>query len=139
MGQFELKKNAGGEGGYFFIDMNTSFDIYELNNACLNFKTDGRLGIRLEVQHFKTSVPYHIRKMGYDSFNYITPRIFNVLPIEVRNFQSTDQTKDIVYSFKNHLDKFLATIPDQPTTYREVRAASSNSLIDQIHYQGTQT
>ena len=34
--------------------------------------------------------------------------------------------------FKNHLDIFLSSIPDQPTTPGLLRAASSNSLLDQV-------
>ena len=34
--------------------------------------------------------------------------------------------------FKNNLDIFLVTIPDQPTTPGLVRAAVTNSLVDQV-------
>ena len=39
-----------------------------------------------------------------------------------------------VDSFKRRLDRFLATVPDQPTVdgYYGMRAANSNSLIDVI-------
>ena len=37
-----------------------------------------------------------------------------------------------VERFKGELDKFLRTIPDEPTVPGRGRAASSNSLIDQI-------
>ena len=34
--------------------------------------------------------------------------------------------------FKNHLDIFLGTVPDQPTTPGHIRAAATNSLMDQV-------
>ena len=104
-------------------------------NPGISFKTDGRNGVRAEILTMKTTIPYHIRRQGYTSFNYIAPRLFNIIPLEVRNFEAPDQAKNIIFLFKNKLDEFLATIPDQPTTYKEVRAASSNSLLDQIYYQ----
>ena len=47
------------------------------------------------------------------------PRLFNMLP---KSFPL----------FKNHLDIFLAMVPDQPTTSGLARPAASNSLLDQV-------
>ena len=52
---------------------------------------------------------------------------FNLQPESIR----TMNTEHIEY-FKNHLDVFLATIPDQPTTTGLGRAAETNSLIHQL-------
>ena len=54
-------------------------------------------------------------------------RLFNMLPKSLRNENYGD-----FLLFKNHLDIFLAQIPDQPTTPGLVRAADTNSLLDQI-------
>ena len=54
-------------------------------------------------------------------------RLFNLLPKNLRNENSGDFPL-----FKNHLDIFLATIPDQPTTPGLVRAAVTNSVCDQV-------
>ena len=54
-------------------------------------------------------------------------RLFNLLPIHLRNENSRDFPL-----FKNHLDLFLATVPDQPTTTGLARAAASNSLLEQV-------
>ena len=54
-------------------------------------------------------------------------RLFNLLPPNLRNENSGD-----FLLFKNHLDIFLSAIPDQPTTRGLVRAAASNSLLDQV-------
>ena len=54
-------------------------------------------------------------------------RLFNLLPATLRNESSGDFPL-----FKNHLDIFLAQVPDQPTTTGLARSAASNSLLDQI-------
>ena len=54
-------------------------------------------------------------------------RLFNLLPKNLRNENSEDFAL-----FKNNLDIYLATVPDQPTTPGLVRAAVTNSLVDQV-------
>ena len=53
--------------------------------------------------------------------------LFNLLPAKLRNENSGD-----FLLFKNHLDIFLAMVPDQPTTPGLARSAGSNSLLDQV-------
>ena len=53
--------------------------------------------------------------------------IFNLLPKNLRNENWGD-----FLLFKNNLDIFLSTVPDQPTTPGLVRAAVTNSLLDQV-------
>ena len=53
--------------------------------------------------------------------------IFNLLPDNVRSMNT-----DHVETFKNHLDVFLSSVPDQPTVTGLGRAAESNSLLHQI-------
>ena len=50
-----------------------------------------------------------------------------MLPKSLRNEDSGDFPL-----FKNHLDIFLAMVPDQPTTSGLARPAASNSLLDQV-------
>ena len=52
---------------------------------------------------------------------------FNLLPVNLRNSEHGD-----VAMFKNHLDIYLANIPDQPTVSGLSRGATSNSLLHQI-------
>ena len=54
-------------------------------------------------------------------------QIFNLLPENVR----TMNTEHVDF-FKNHLDVFLAGIPDQPTMTGLGRAADTNSLLHQL-------
>ena len=54
-------------------------------------------------------------------------RMFNLLPDQLRSLNT-----DHVEVFKNHLDVFLSSIPDQPTMTGLGRAAETNSLLDQL-------
>ena len=54
-------------------------------------------------------------------------QLFNLLPEKLRSMNS-----DHIDVFKNHLDVFLASIPDQPTTTGLGRSAESNSLLHQL-------
>ena len=53
--------------------------------------------------------------------------IFNLLPEQLRSMNT-----DHIDTFKNHLDVFLLSIPDQPTMTGLGRAAESNSLLHQL-------
>ena len=54
-------------------------------------------------------------------------RTFNFLPSNLRNDNSGDFAL-----FKNHLEIFLSTVPDRPSTPGLSRAAVSNSLLEQV-------
>ena len=54
-------------------------------------------------------------------------QIFNLLPKSLRGLNS--QHVDL---FKNHLDIFLSSIPDQPTVTGLGRGAETNSLLHQL-------
>ena len=53
--------------------------------------------------------------------------LYNSLPASLRNSDHGD-----IAMFKNHLDIYLANIPDQPTVACLARGAQSNSLLHQI-------
>ena len=53
--------------------------------------------------------------------------IFNLLPEKLRSMNS-----EHIDTFKNHLDVFLSSIPDQPTMTGLGRAAETNSLLHQL-------
>ena len=71
--------------------------------------------------------PANVRKARERSLEVHGARLFNLLPPNLRNENSGDFAL-----FKNNLDIFLSSIPDQPTTPGLVRAAASNSLLDQV-------
>ena len=68
-----------------------------------------------------------VQKAKERSFRIHGARLFNLLPVNLRNEDSAD-----LELFKNHLDHFLSRIPDEPTTAGLGRAAVSNSLLDQV-------
>ena len=84
----------------------------------------GRLAVPKNIPH---SAPARVRQARERSLGVHGARIFNLLPQNLRNENSGD-----FELFKNNLDIFLASIPDQPTTQGLGRAALSNSLLDQV-------
>ncbi|KAA0203370.1 hypothetical protein HAZT_HAZT005526 [Hyalella azteca] len=63
------------------------------------------------------------------------PRLFNVLPKDLREEEFTLET------FKRQLDVFLGTIPDQPPLQHNQRREASNSIVHQVRcliYMGSQ-
>ena len=74
-----------------------------------------------------SSAPSKVKQARERSLGVHGARIFNLLPSHLRNENSGDFAL-----FKNHLDIFLSTVPDQPTTPGLSRAAGSNSLLEQV-------
>ena len=68
-----------------------------------------------------------IRNARAATFGVKGAKLFNLMPLNLRNSNHGD-----VLMFKNHLDIYLESIPDQPTTQGLFRSAGSNSLLDQI-------
>ena len=75
-----------------------------------------------------------VRTMREQSFQVNGPRLFNCIPKRIRNM-----TKVSVEKFKEHLDKFLEMVPDEPNvagltpaTCNQHTAAPSNSILDQV-------
>ena len=102
-------------------------------NPGISFKESKRRGILAVVPVVPAGLPCFIRNFKYKNFNFIGPKLFNILPTELR--QHSISENNVVLSFKNKLDIFLSSIPDQPTIYGLQRAAGSNSLIDQLQYR----
>jgi len=75
-----------------------------------------------------------IRKLKEHSILYQGVRLFNSLPTILRtDFLKADNTPPTVNDFKDKLDKYIKTLPDQPRI-EHPRAAASNSIIDQKAY-----
>ena len=74
-----------------------------------------------------SNAPTSVKHAREKFLNVHGARIFNLLPKSLRNENAAD-----FLLFKNHLDIFLARIPDQPTTAGLTRAAVTNSLLDQV-------
>ena len=75
------------------------------------------------------------QSLRYSSFGVVGPRLFNVLPVNIRNISGCT-----VETFKLHLDRFLATVPDEPQVrgYTAMRRAESNSLLHMAQLAGPQ-
>ena len=84
----------------------------------------GRLAVPNKILH---SAPSKVIKARERSLGVHGAHLFNLLPKTLRNENSGD-----FELFKNHLDIFLANIPDQPTATGLVRATVTNSLLDQV-------
>ena len=80
------------------------------------------------------AAPSVVRNARERSLGVRGAHIFNLLP---ENLRSTNTNH--VDLFKNHLDVFLSSIPDQPTVTGLGRAAESNSLLHQLPMFYTQT
>ena len=84
----------------------------------------GRLAVPNRIPR---DAPSRVKKARERSLGVHGAHLFNLLPKSLRNENSGD-----FELFKNHLDIFLAMVPDQPTSAGLARAALSNSLLDQV-------
>ena len=87
----------------------------------------GRHGRTIIPNTVVRAAPASVRQAREKSLGVRGARMFNLLPDSIRNIN----TSHVDY-FKNHLDVFLASIPDQPTVTGLGRAAESNSLLHQL-------
>ena len=92
----------------------------------LKFDRSERRGRFCKIPPIITSASSRLKTMTDGSFAVRGPKLFNVLPMKLRNFEGS------MDSFKVALDKFLCLIPDQPCTSNYHQPAASNSLIDQL-------
>ena len=92
-------------------------------------KHSERRGRECNIPHVLSSAPKRIQTIRRASFGIKGPRLFNCLPKQIRN--TTNVTVD---KFKSQLDKFLATIPDEPLIpgYTQYRKIPTNSLLDWV-------
>ena len=98
----------------------------------INWQWNDRRGRMAIPNDIPASAHSTVRKARERSLGVHGARLFNVLPVHLRNENSGDFPL-----FKNHLDIFLSTVPDQPTTPGLVRAAVSNSLLEQVPFLQT--
>ena len=89
----------------------------------------GRLTVTASIPN---NAPSNVKRARERFLNVHGARLFNLLPKSLRNENSADFPL-----FKNHLDIFLARIPDQPTMSGLTRAAVTNSLLDQVPWSLT--
>ena len=88
---------------------------------------EGRRGRTALPRQVIASSSNLVKKARESSIGVKGAKLFNLLPVEVRNINS-----DNVDTFKCALDSFLFYIPDQPTIAGYGKAAKTNSLLHQI-------
>ena len=81
---------------------------------------NSRNGLKFEIQKTEKS---KIGKIRDQSFQVSAPRIWNSLPIFIRNLETTSKAE-----FKTALDSYLRDIPDIPRLGYSTWA--KNSLVD---------
>ena len=87
----------------------------------------GRRGRSIIPNTVVRAAPAAVRQARERSLGVKGVNIFNLLPEQIRSMNT-----DHVEYFKNHLDVFLSSIPDQPTMTGLGRAAENNSLLFQL-------
>ena len=93
------------------------------------FITSERRGRTIVPHQVIARAPAAVRRARESSLSVKGARIFNLLPVTIRNIDSEN-----VQTFKTELDKFLSLVPDQPTIPGHARAAETNSLLHQINF-----
>ena len=98
-------------------------------NSTFSFRSSTRLGRFITIPSPNNQCSSSIRNIIENSLAIKGGMLFNKLPENIRSLSNIS-----VSSFKIKLDKYLTSIPDEPsiTGYISQRAANSNSLLDQI-------
>ena len=90
----------------------------------INLPRRGRL---MQVSPLCNKAAASVKKAKESSLQVRGAQLFNTLPRALRDISVGSPEQ-----FKAQLDQWLSTIPDQPTIPGRPRAASSNSLLDQV-------
>ena len=86
-----------------------------------------RTGRRVIIPPIMSGNTSRVRNARERSLRVKGAQLFNLMPIQLRNSDHGD-----ILMFKNHLDLYLANLPDQPSRPGLTRAAQSNSLLHQV-------
>ena len=93
----------------------------------MDFMYSPRRGWSATPKPISKSAPASVRKARKGSLAVKGAALFNICPRGLRDMASGHQER-----FKDNLDAWLQTIPDQPTINDCQRAAISNSLLHQV-------
>ena len=93
----------------------------------LQFSQSDRRGRMVVPNPVIRNAPSRVRSAREATLGVKGAKIFNLLPVWIRTMNGVSVDK-----FKTELDRFLAGVPDQPTVPGRGRAATTNSLLDQL-------
>ena len=101
--------------------------VPNLSSSPVTCRANDRRGRICSVPNISPRAPVSVQTIRRNSFAVRGPNLFNSLPRHVRDLSGCK-----VDTFKNALDRYLASVPDQPlipgmTQYRQIE---SNSIID---------
>ena len=101
----------------------------------IKVKWNERRGRTCDVPSVSRRASAAIQRIRYSSFAVIGPKLFNSLPKELRNTSGC-----LLDVFKQRLDKYLKTVPDEPQVvgYTMYRRAESNSLTVMTQFASAQ-
>ena len=108
-------------------------------HPCIGFKHSD---IKYSERRNLTITPIHnkgkrtwVKTLRGNFFATRAIQIYNYLPVNMRMLEDNDVPSNLqVTHFKTKLDKWLHTIPDEPTYSDRHTAATSNSIYDQVMY-----
>ena len=98
--------------------------------AALTTHTSGRRGLICNIPQLSSRATQRITTLRENSFAVRGPRLFNVLPRDLRAYDGE------LDGFKRLLDRFLSNVPDQPNLPNYSQSAANNSLLNQVLYVG---
>ena len=109
-----------------------------LHNMAPNFTcdkvqeyTDDRRGLLCRVPSLIRRATQRLKTIRDGTFGIQGPKLFNCLPRELRARGDTEDP-ELLEKFKRKLDKFLATIPDEPRLPSYPSAQRSNSITTRV-------
>ena len=94
-----------------------------------SFYQSDRRGRLMALAPLSNQAPSSVRKARESSLQVRGAKLFNIIPREIR-----DTSTGTPEMFKAKLDEWLSRVPDQPTIPDRLRAATSNSILDQVQY-----
>ena len=108
---------------------------HKIPSCGISGQISDRRGRTAKIKPLNNSSSSKIKSIRDGSFTVCGPRIFNSLPMHIRNL-----TECSIDTFKHHLDEFLAHIPDEPQCdYLKPRSINqqtgrfSNSIVDHLN------
>ena len=103
--------------------------VPNLNKNPIRHTISLRNGRKCVIPSTSSRVPRRIQSFRDGTLSVNGARLFNVLPAKLRNMRGVS-----ISVFKNELDQFLNTVPDEPQCcgYTASRKAASNSLLHMV-------